>query len=138
MNENQNVEYKQNWRDEYLKWICGFANASGGRLLIGVDDKGQVLGIDDYSKLLEEIPNKAVQHLGIAIEVNLLERETKHYVEIIVPQSNIPISYHGILYYRSGSTKQELQGTALHDFLLRKVGRTWDGISTENAIIADI
>ena len=28
--ENQNIEYKQSWRDEYLKWICGFANASGG------------------------------------------------------------------------------------------------------------
>lgn len=31
MNENQNIEYKQCWRDEYLKWICGFANANGGR-----------------------------------------------------------------------------------------------------------
>jgi len=26
--ENQNVEYKSNWRDEYLKWVCGFANAA--------------------------------------------------------------------------------------------------------------
>lgn len=24
--ENQSIEYKQSWRDEYLKWICGFAN----------------------------------------------------------------------------------------------------------------
>lgn len=30
MNEDQNIEYKQSWRDEYLKWICGFANATGG------------------------------------------------------------------------------------------------------------
>ena len=27
MKENQNIEWKQAWRDEYLKWICGFANA---------------------------------------------------------------------------------------------------------------
>jgi len=27
MSENQTVEYKQIWRDEFLKWICGFANA---------------------------------------------------------------------------------------------------------------
>lgn len=40
MAENQNVEYKESWRDEYLKWICGFANAQGGILYIGVDDKG--------------------------------------------------------------------------------------------------
>ena len=29
--ENQNIEYKETWRDEYLKWICGFANAQGGK-----------------------------------------------------------------------------------------------------------
>lgn len=31
MNENQNIEYKQIWKDEYLKWIAGFANALGGK-----------------------------------------------------------------------------------------------------------
>lgn len=25
MSENQNIEWKESWRDEYLKWICGFA-----------------------------------------------------------------------------------------------------------------
>jgi len=26
MKENQNIKFKQFWRDEYLKWMCGFAN----------------------------------------------------------------------------------------------------------------
>lgn len=38
--EKQNVEFKESWRDEYLKWICGFANAQGGTLYIGVKDNG--------------------------------------------------------------------------------------------------
>ncbi|WP_407058550.1 helix-turn-helix domain-containing protein [Syntrophotalea acetylenica] len=25
--ESQNIEWKQSWHDDYLKWICGFANA---------------------------------------------------------------------------------------------------------------
>lgn len=29
MTESQNVEWKETWHDEYLKWICGFANAQG-------------------------------------------------------------------------------------------------------------
>lgn len=45
MPENQNVEYKSSWRDEYLKWICGFANAQGGKLYIGIDDNGKVCGV---------------------------------------------------------------------------------------------
>jgi flagellar P-ring protein precursor FlgI len=35
MPETQNIEWKQTWRDEYLKWICGFANAQGGTIVIG-------------------------------------------------------------------------------------------------------
>ncbi|MDI9311543.1 MAG: hypothetical protein QM535_15120 [Limnohabitans sp.] len=35
MPESQNIEYKQSWRDEYLKWICGFANANGGNFFMG-------------------------------------------------------------------------------------------------------
>ena len=26
MSEQQNIEYKQSWHDDYLKWVCGFAN----------------------------------------------------------------------------------------------------------------
>ena len=41
--ENQKTEYKQSWHDDYLKWICGFANSDGGKLLIGMNDKGEVM-----------------------------------------------------------------------------------------------
>jgi|CXWL01.1.fsa_nt_gi ATP-dependent DNA helicase RecG len=41
MKESQNTEFKRLWKDEYLKWICGFANAEGGVLVIGRDDAGK-------------------------------------------------------------------------------------------------
>lgn len=47
MLENQNTEWKQSWRDEYLKWICGFANAQGGKIYIGTKDDGSVIGVKD-------------------------------------------------------------------------------------------
>ncbi|MFA6858039.1 MAG: hypothetical protein WCR31_12620 [Treponema sp.] len=28
--ESQTVECKESWRDEYLKWLCDFANAQSG------------------------------------------------------------------------------------------------------------
>jgi len=42
MTEHQTIEYKQIWKDAYLKWICGFANAQDGVLVIGRDDAGEV------------------------------------------------------------------------------------------------
>ena len=38
MKENQHTEWKETWRDEFLRWICGFANAEGGVLVIGRND----------------------------------------------------------------------------------------------------
>jgi hypothetical protein len=54
MRESQHIEYKESWRDEYLKWVCAFANADGGLLVIGRNDKGAVVGIRDAKKLLED------------------------------------------------------------------------------------
>ena len=138
MSEQQNIEYKQSWRDEYLKWICGFANAQGGRIYIGIDDTGKITGVDGYKKLMDDLPNKIVNHLGLVVDVNLHKKEGKSYIEIVVPVSNVPISYHGIYHYRSGSTKQELKGIALQDFLYRKLGKTWDDTITEGATLQDI
>ena len=105
--ENQNIEYKESWRDEYLKWICGFANAQGGKLYIGIDDTGAVCGVENAHRLSEDIPNKIVALLGIVADVNILNQEGKNYIEIDVTPSNVPISYKGKYYYRSGSTMQE-------------------------------
>lgn len=45
--ESQNIEFKSNQRDEYLPVIFAFANADGGRLIIGVDDKGKAIGVEN-------------------------------------------------------------------------------------------
>ena len=136
--ESQNTEYKESWRDEYLKWICGFANAQGGRIYIGVNDDRQVVGINDSERLLEDIPNKIATHLGLVCDVNLLHADDLAYIEIIVSPSNIPIAYHGVYHYRSGSTKQELRGVALQQFVLKKMGLSWDDIPCDRATINDI
>jgi predicted HTH transcriptional regulator len=58
MQETQNIEWKETWRDEYLKWLCGFANTQGGRLEIGRADNGAVVGAPRAKRLLDELPNK--------------------------------------------------------------------------------
>ena len=131
--ESQNIEYKRSWSDEYMKWVCGFANAQGGRIFIGIDDDKSVYGLTDSHRQMEDIPNRIVAFLGIVVDVNLHQRNGKEYLEIIVNPSNVPISYKGVFYYRSGATKQELKGVALQQFVLKKMGRSWDEIICEGA-----
>lgn len=138
MPENQNTEWKSKWKDEYLEWICGYANAQGGKIFIGCDDKGNVIGLQNARKLLEDIPNKIRDAMGIIVGVNLLEKEDKEYLEIDVPAYPIGISCKGIYYYRSGSTRQILTGPALEAFLLRKRGVTWDNLPMPAFSLKDI
>ncbi len=138
MPEKQNTEYKSSWHDDYLKWVCGFANAQGGRIYIGKDDAGNVVGIDNYKLLMDEIPNKIKNNLGITAEVNLLQEDDKRFIEIIVQPYSVPISLRGRYYYRSGSVKQELTGAALNEFLLKRAGQTWDNVVEPRATFDDI
>ena len=121
-----------------MKWVCGFANANGGRLYIGMDDKGEVSGIDNFTELLEQLPNKFRDILGVFLEVNLKEEKDKHYLEIVVPRYEMPISLRSKYYVRMGSTLQELKGPALNEFILSRTGKTWDDLPVESASIKDI
>ncbi|QGY47864.1 transcriptional regulator [Maribellus comscasis] len=138
MSENQNIEWKESWRDEYLKWICGFANAQGGKIYIGKNDKGEVVGIDNAKRLMDDLPNKIVTNLGIVCDINLLVENGKQFIEIIVEPYPNPVNYKGQYHYRSGSTKQELKGAALDKFMLERKGKKWDGVPVPNISIADL
>jgi ATP-dependent DNA helicase RecG len=137
MKENQNTEWKESWRDEYLRWVCGFANAEGGVLVIGRNDKGVAVGVKGAAKLMEDIPNKVRDILGIMVDVNLVGEAGKELLEIHVEPYPSPVSYKGEYHYRSGSTKQELKGAALSQFLLRKQGLHWDAVPVPGLSLAD-
>jgi ATP-dependent DNA helicase RecG len=136
--ESQNVEFKSNWRDEYLKVICAFANADGGKLIIGIDDKGKPIGIENAKKLLENVPNKIKDILGIIPKVITESKKGKDTLIIEVKPSYAPISYHGRYFVRSGSTIQELKGKELTRFLISKSDRDWDEHVEEKGSIDDI
>ena len=73
--ENQNIEWKQSWRDEYLEWVCGFANAQGGVLEIGRDDKGVLVGLSD-ARLPVGITEKDLQNAHKSTPYNPLIANT--------------------------------------------------------------
>jgi ATP-dependent DNA helicase RecG len=138
MSENQSIELKETWKDEYLKWICGFANANGGSLFIGKNDKGEIVPIENAKKLLEDIPNKVKDTLGILVDVNLHHSVKGDFIEIIVESYPYPVNYKGKYHYRSGTTKQELKGAALDKFLLQRKGKRWDGVPLPNISVAEL
>ena len=81
MPENQSIEFKETWKDEYLKWICGFANANGGSLFIGKNDKGEIVPIENAKKLLEDIQDNLFKKAKKALNDSITSVKT--YEELI-------------------------------------------------------
>lgn len=138
MPEMQNIEWKEVWKDDYLAWLCGFANAQGGKLYIGKNDSGNVIGLTNPGKLLEDLPNKIRDAMGIIVNVNLLSEDGKDYIEIEVPPYPIAISCKESYYRRSGSTNQKLSGPELESFILARRGVTWDNIPLPTFTLDDV
>jgi ATP-dependent DNA helicase RecG len=138
LQESQTVEFKESWRDEYLKTVCAFANTDGGVLYVGVNDMGKVVGVDNIKKLIVDLPNKVMNAFVIAVNIEAEEENGKYFVKMTVPKSNIALSYQGKFYTRSGSTTQELKGGALQRLLLKANNMSWDEIGIDNADFDDI
>jgi ATP-dependent DNA helicase RecG len=126
--ENQNLEWKQSWNDDFLKTLCGFANAGGGVMEIGRQNDGEVIGVPKAKKLLEDLPNKIRSAMGIVPSIDVIESNGKQCISISIKPYSFPISCNGKYYLRSGSTTQELSGAELDGFILRIQGKTWDSV----------
>lgn len=129
--ESQNVEYKESWHDKYLAWICGYANAQGGTLYFGIEDgTKRPVGVKNVNSLMENIPNKIRDTMGIVADVALLRKEGKDVIRVKVKKSMFPVCYHGEYHYRTGAVKMVLTGPSLTQFLLEKSGIDWDASPT--------
>ncbi len=45
--ENKYLEFKLKYSSTVLKAICAFANDHDGSIQLGIDDEGQVIGLED-------------------------------------------------------------------------------------------
>ena len=104
------------------------------------NDDDDVVGISNKVswKLLEVIPNKIMDTIGIVADVNPLYEGDLQYIEIIVEKYHSLISYHGKYFYRSDSIMRTITGKELDKALLKSQGRTWDGMPIPKLRVEDL
>ena len=138
MGEKHIIEYKRLWKDEWLEWICGMANADGGIIYLGINDDGEVLGVSNAKKLMEDIPNKIISKMSIYPDIRQVEKDGKDVIEIEVAPSMAAVSLDGVVYKRVGATNQILKGTALQEFYLSRPSGAWDARIIPDAKLDEI
>ena len=136
--EGQISEFKLIWNDNAYKTACAFANTDGGKLYIGYDDDGNLIGLKRVREDIENLPNSIRSKLGLLVSIYAGSENGKDYLEVTIPQMEQPVFYDGKVYIRVGSTNQLLEGNDLVNFILRKSRNSWDGFVEPNVSIDDL
>ncbi len=112
--EGYNLEFKESLSDTLGKEICAFANANGGKILLGVADDKTIRGINITNALrsqVQDIARKLDPHLGVVLE------ETANVLVVSVPEGGEkPYSIAGKFYIRQGANCQQLERNEIREF----------------------
>lgn len=131
MTEGETLELKERWNESALETLAAFANTRGGTLLVGVGDRGNVLGWHGKESDFRAIANQIVDALRIQPSVSLEPRERKRVLSVHVSPSVVPVACRGRYYRRVGSTTREIQPEEMGRFFVSKLGIRWDSMTED-------
>ena len=127
--EGYNLEFKESYNSNLAREICAMANATGGYILIGVSDDGQIRPVNISNKLKSEIQD-LVRNFDPSFLVKL--EEIEGVLIINVPESQKkPHSSNGKFYMRQGANSQQLSRDEIRDFFMREGLITYDEMVNE-------
>lgn len=77
--ESEHIEYKSQMIDDIYKEVIAFANTDGGIIYIGIDDQGNVIGIDDVDDTYTRLTNgiRDAIHPDVTMFVRYILQENK-------------------------------------------------------------
>jgi len=118
LGEGQTTEFKRALSEDFSREISAFANSLGGTLLIGVDDKGTIVGVEHINKAKAHIQNTA---RSLEPPVKVTVEAVDRVLVVTVPKSaDSPHSSGGRFYLREGATCQQMNRTQIRDYFFHE------------------
>jgi len=123
--EGETLEFKEGFGEEreILETICAFSNSRGGRILIGVDDRGRIKGVALGKNTLQNFLNKVKSSIEPVLlpQVEQVEVEGKTVVIVQVAEGmNKPYFFKGVAFKRVGKSNQRLPKEELEAMVLER------------------
>ena len=127
--ESESVEFKEKLNDSFYKTISAFANCNGGLLLLGVTDSGNIKGVDNSNRYLEDLTNRIVDKISIYPDIKVFNMDGNRIISVHVHHSVYPASYEGRYYERIGNTTRVMSAQKLKAVLFN--GTSWDVMTND-------
>jgi len=113
--EGYTLEFKESYTDTIGKTICAFANSSGGKIILGVKDNGEVKGFKLNNSTASKIQDIA-RHIDPSIVV-YIDKIDNQLTMITVPEGeDKPYAHSGQYYIRIGANSQKMNRNELRNF----------------------
>jgi len=124
--EGYTAEFKASPDKTIAQEVCAFANASGGRIFIGVSDEGRIVGTDTSNSARSRIQD-TINQIEPQISVNIAVHE--NIIIINVPQGkDKPYSCSKGFFMRSGPNSQKLERNDIIEFFQSEGQIRYDSI----------
>jgi ATP-dependent DNA helicase RecG len=113
--ESYLVEFKERLNNSLSREITAFANASGGKIYLGITDKGKHIGIDITNKLRSQIQDIATNCQPPAY---IYLEEYENILIIVIPEGkDKPYQCSEGIFIRMGANAQKMNRNQIIDFL---------------------
>jgi ATP-dependent DNA helicase RecG len=118
LGEGFTTEFKRSGTSNLGREICAFANATGGVILIGVADNGEIRGVDDFNRLKSEVQTTTRSaEPPIVVDIASVDR----VLCVTVPeQHGKPYSFGGKFFMREGASSQQMSREEIRKFFFRE------------------
>ena len=139
--EGQNLEFKSSFNAEVIETLVAFANAVGGKVIIGINGKhvlsGMKINVESGQNWVNEVKNKTQPPLTPDFEV--VQLDAGQVVVLSVPEYPVkPIAVRGRCFKRIGNSNHLMTIQEVTDMHLRTFNTSWDNYNTNQHSLRDI
>lgn len=133
MRETFNLELKEKISNSFLKTVTAFANYEGGRIIFGIDDDGNVKGIENPIRAALDIENKINDSISSKVDYLINIDEKEKTVELtILPGLELPYFYNSKTYKRNDSSTVEVESHELKNLILLGKNQSFDILTSQD------
>ncbi|MCU0858215.1 MAG: putative DNA binding domain-containing protein, partial [Pontiellaceae bacterium] len=134
--ESENVEFKRSFGRECIETVCAFANSSGGRLLVGVTNAGEICGAELSPETLQDWCNQIKMQTSPAVipDIEVLETESGPVAVIDVDEYPVkPVNSRGRYFKRVQNSNHQMDSSEVANMYLATFNLSWDAYEYPNA-----
>lgn len=119
MKENKQLEFKEKITNTFLKTVSAFANYEGGTIIFGIDDSGEIVGIDDMKQSSQDIENMINDSIKPNPSYTIETNGKQKTISVEVKPGNMqPYFYKHKAYKRNDTSTIEVDNRELRRLML--------------------